>query len=131
MTDYTKLVRALRCCIPNPPETCEGCTYNTGGECNVMGMMVDAAADAIEALQAEQKKTVTQIFGEEQQKWAEYCTALGNRIKELEQQMPKRGKWYTELFDGDKKYQCSNCLTHWDVETRYCPFCGSKMEVQE
>lgn len=45
--------------------------------------------------------------------------------------MPKRGEWYTELFDGDKKYQCSNCLTHWDVETRYCPFCGAKMEVQD
>lgn len=52
MTDYSKLVKALRCCMPNPPETCEGCTYNTGGECNVTGMMADAA-DAIEALQAE------------------------------------------------------------------------------
>ena len=51
MTDYTKLTKALRCCIPNQPETCEGCTYNTDGEweCNVPGMMVDAAA-AIEAL---------------------------------------------------------------------------------
>lgn len=52
MTDYTKLVEALRCCIPNPPETCEGCTYNTGWECNVTGMMSDAA-DAIESLQKE------------------------------------------------------------------------------
>lgn len=49
MTDYTELVKALRCCIPNPPEWCEGCTYNMGGVCNTTGMMVDAAA-AIEAL---------------------------------------------------------------------------------
>ena len=52
MTDYSKLVKALRCCIPNPPETCEGCTYNTDVGCNVARMMSDAA-DAIEALQAE------------------------------------------------------------------------------
>ena len=53
MTDYSKLVKALRCCIPNPPETCVGCPYNIGNnECNVKMMVVDAA-DAIEALQAE------------------------------------------------------------------------------
>lgn len=54
MQDYSKLVEALRCCIPNPPETCEGCTYDIG-KCNVTGMMSDAAA-AIEALQAEVKR---------------------------------------------------------------------------
>ena len=52
-------------------------------------------------------------------------------IDELQAQLLKLGEWYTELYDGDKKYQCSNCLTHWDVETRYCPFCGAKMEVQD
>ena len=52
MTDYTKLVEALRCCISNPPETCVGCTYNIGNnECAVRMMMLDAAA-AIEALEA-------------------------------------------------------------------------------
>ena len=53
MTDYSELVKALRCCTQNPPETCVGCTYNIGNnECAVRGMMCDAAA-AIEALQAE------------------------------------------------------------------------------
>ena len=53
MTDYTKLVEALRCCMPYPPEKCVGCTYNIGNnECAVRRMMTDAAA-AIEALQAE------------------------------------------------------------------------------
>ena len=45
MTDYTELVKALRCCTQNPPETCVGCTYNIGNnECAVRGMMCDAAA---------------------------------------------------------------------------------------
>ena len=53
MTDYSELVKALRCCTQNPPETCVGCTYNIGNnECAVRGMMCDAAA-AIEELQAE------------------------------------------------------------------------------
>lgn len=55
MTDYSKPGEALRCCIPNPPETCVGCTYNTDVGCNVARMMSDAA-DAIEALQAEVKR---------------------------------------------------------------------------
>ena len=53
MTDYTELVKALRGCIPYPPEKCVCCTYNIGNnECAVRWMMCDAAA-AIEALQAE------------------------------------------------------------------------------
>ena len=50
MTDYSELVKALRCCTQNPPETCVGCTYNIGNnECAVRRMMLDAA-DAIEEL---------------------------------------------------------------------------------
>ena len=53
MTDYSELVKALRCCIQNPPKMCVGCKYNIGNnECAVRGMMCDATA-AIEALQAE------------------------------------------------------------------------------
>lgn len=123
MTDYTKLTKALRCCIPNQPETCEGCTYNTDGEweCNVPGMMVDAAA-AIEALEAE--------------------------VKRLE---PKRGEWIeTEEKEWGiypfKKQTCSVCdckIDHIfmlacmdyfddrDTVFHYCPNCGAKMEVQK
>ena len=98
MTDYTKLVEALRC----KRDDCEGCDLaffdnDEGWMCQYAAKDADAA-DAIEELQA---------------------------------QLLKLGEWYTELYDGDKKYQCSNCLTHWDVETRYCPFCGAKMEVQD
>ena len=53
MTDYSELIKALRCCISkNPPETCVGCTYSKcNNECAVRRMILDAAA-AIEALQA-------------------------------------------------------------------------------
>jgi rubrerythrin len=115
MTDYSKLVNELRI-------TERICRPRMDGQ-----VMLDAA-DAIEALQAEQKKTVTHIFGEEQQKWMEYCTALGNRIKELEQQMPKRGEW--ELIDGAEpmRWGCSRCkYLSWET-SNYCPRCGAKMD---
>lgn len=49
MQDYSELVKALRCCCPQPEETCDGCPYDTAGECNISRMMFDAA-DAIEEL---------------------------------------------------------------------------------
>jgi uncharacterized CHY-type Zn-finger protein len=133
MTDYTKLIKALRYCT-NEDNVCikeKNCGYYGKGFFCQDALMNDAA-DAIEALQAKQKKTVTQIFGEEQQKWTEYCTALGNRIKELEQQMPKRGEW--ELIDGAEpmRWGCSRCkYLSWET-SNYCPRCGAKMtEVQD
>jgi hypothetical protein len=124
MTDYTKLVEALRHCSGD--RNCQECEYDTILNC--ADPLKADAADAIEALQAEQKKTVTQIFGEEQQKWTEYCTALGNRIKELEQQMPKQGEW--ELIDGVEpmRWGCSQCkYLSWET-SNYCPRCGAKMD---
>ena len=66
MTDYTKLVKALRCCISkNPPETCVGCTYSKcNNECAVRRMILDAAA-AIEALQAEADQWKAAVKGQE------------------------------------------------------------------
>ena len=88
MTDYKKLVEALRCENTGDDECgSSDCPYWSGLGCMDGQLMEDAVA-AIEALQAEQKKTVTQIFGEEQQKWEEYCTGLMNRIRELKAQLP-------------------------------------------
>ena len=121
MKDYSKLVEALRCeelkGIACPDCYERECIANSGKGlyCRVPQLLEDAAA-AIEALQ----DTV-----QAQDKALKECA------RQLAKMGPKRGEWYTELYDGDKKYQCSNCLTHWDVETRYCPFCGAKMEVQE
>ena len=138
MTDYKKLVEALRCENTGDDECgSSDCPYWSGLGCMDGQLMEDAVA-AIEALQAEQKKTVTQIFGEEQQKWEEYCTGLMNRIRELKAQLPKRGKW---IWD-DKRciYVCSVCGSpkvreNMDrqiiKEQAYCYSCGAKMEVQE
>jgi hypothetical protein len=106
MTDYTKLVEALRCCIPNPPETCEGCTYDTGGECNVVRMMADAA-DAIEALQAEVEK-----YHDAFARLAKTAVELEQRVSELKQ-LQKRG----EIV------RCRECKHHEDEEPGmvYCP----------
>lgn len=135
MNDYTELVKALRC------DDC-GSVECTNSECPYYGfgcldgkMCKDAAA-AIEALQAEQKKTVTQIFGEEQQEWEEYCTGLMNRIRELKAQLPKRGGW----INHKDEHQCSVCRETVVVDEirweqigayDYCPNCGAKMGVQD
>lgn len=152
MTDYKKLVKALRCCIPNPPETCEGCTYDTGGECNVVRMMADAA-DAIvalgldnedyehenrrlhgeiEALQADMKTYGKTAFDEG------YAMGFAAGEDRAEKQMPKLGKWIDDEFTS--KGRCSVCGEEWSwfdncMETfKYCPNCGAdmrKMEVQD
>lgn len=50
---------------------------------------------------------------------------------------PKQGKWLQKILpltlsDGHKDcVQCSNCRTHWDVATNYCPNCGAKMDVSD
>ena len=114
MGQYENLVKALRCCVQNPPKTCVGCTYNIGNnECAVRGMMCDAA-DAIEALQAQLPKR-----GE----WIEDTT--------------------TYAGPGMSNYKCSRCgkicgtwrsgLKH-DELPNWCGNCGAdmrKMEVQE
>lgn len=106
MTDYTKLVEALRCCILNSPETCVGCTYNIGNnECNVKRIVVDAAA-AIEALQAQLPK---------RGKWI-----VHTEVKNIY---------------GGICIECPVCRDHFVVlnvsDEKYCRSCGAKMEVQE
>ena len=111
MTDYSKLVEALRC-----PEhdklACPDCYHNKcyansgkGLWCRVPVLMADAAA-AIEALQA---------------------------------QLPKRGEWIGKS-DDDSLVKCSVCghirigssLWYCKQYVPYCENCGAKMmEVQD
>ena len=109
MTDYAKLVQALRC--KSLSKKCDSCAYgyhlSPDSECNDachVEQIIDDAAAAIEALQAEHKKTVTQIFGEEQQEWEEYCTGLMNRIMELKAQLPKQGRMSAKWQDHYDKW---------------------------
>lgn len=46
----------------------------------------------------------------------------------------KHGRWEMRraiVFDDELVgYRCSECNTTWDTDTRYCPYCGAKMDVK-
>lgn len=111
MTDYTELVKALRHCeFAWSARTCDYCEYSKT-DCQ---LLLSDAADAIEALQAEQKKTVTQIFGEEQMAWEGRCKDLMYQIADLQEQLSKRG----EIV------RCGECKYHLPETERTNPYCN-------
>jgi len=130
MDNHEQLVKALRCCTQNPPETCVGCTYNIGNnECAVRGMMCDAA-DAIEALQKRIVSALTALhlanekmgyYGIQPYTEADGEDMISDWVKtlvheELKQQLTKRGeivrcrecKYWSEVDtnDGLRYGQC-------------------------
>lgn len=120
MTDYTKLVAALRC----KRDDCEGCELaffdkDEGWMCQYAAKD-DDAADAIEALQAEIRESMQR------------CAECGD---ELAHQMPKRGEWiWKHRHHGGFKTAKGKCECGRDVYAQideryetddpYCPFCG-------
>ena len=117
MSDYTELVKALRCC-GNVNTDCTVCPWDkyNFGMC-AEKLYTDAAA-AIEALQAE--------------------------LIRIYKQLPKRGKWVedttTYAGPGLSNYKCSLCGKICGTWRRglkpselpnWCGNCGAKMEVQE
>jgi len=85
MTDYSELVKKLRDLHRDPRPASAVWLFDNQ-------IALYDAADAIEALQADQKKTVTQIFGEEQMAWEGRCKDLMYQIADLQAQLPKRGE---------------------------------------
>jgi rubrerythrin len=119
MTDYTKLVAALRCGEYKPECGASDCPYWSGLGC-MDGQLMTDAADAIEALQK--------------------AKAIANRkLDSALKRMPKRGEWKPfDLTYGRSIYSCSVCEQATEVPMcmekpmyAYCPNCGAKMEVQE
>jgi len=54
-------------------------------------------------------------------------------IKSLEQE-PKTGHWIYDRardWDGECKYECSECGRGSDVDYAFCQYCGAKMESGE
>lgn len=109
MTDYSKLVKALRCENTGDDECgSSDCPYWSGLGCMDGQLMEDAAA-AIEALQAETVRL-----------W------------------PKRGKWINSK-ERMRPDMCSVCGCIYEADRfmdkiawNYCPNCGAKMrEVRE
>ena len=109
MTDYTKLVEALRRCaepgtIIDECDTTDDCPYSIDGYCgDCMNNLVKDAADAIEDLQA---------------------------------QLPKLGKWQKAKPHGVVTYsdgyaECSHCheaiWLGWGMN--FCPNCGTQNKI--
>ena len=133
MTDYSELIKALRCCILNSPETCVGCTYNIGNnECNVKRIVVDAAA-AIEELSAQLADKDYQI----REQWDEIQRLRADvkrqqdKMIELAKKLPKRGEWIYKPKDAIEMMftlpKCSVCGHESSDANNYCPNCGAKM----
>lgn len=144
-----ELIDALRYCAEH-----EGCDYYIAKDCPredtwVCGadceqiLMIDAA-DALEAAEKRIKELESQaaFFDAEKLNYQENIEYRNERIKELEAQMPKEGKWIDANGadvpldkDGDTtdSCYCSICgdwLTASDeyaTRGRYCPNCGAKM----
>lgn len=130
MSDYGKLVKALRCCA-DPDMPCYDCPRNDG-VC-AERLFMDAAA-AIEELQAEVEK-YHDAFG----RLSKTAVELEQRVVEL-RELPKRGEWVSEWDGYEFDVRCSVCGemalikeggSHDHAYSRFCPNCGAKMEVQD
>ena len=142
MTDYTKLVEALRYCAESGDFNCnKDCPMYPNYPRCLTKMDMDAAA-AIEALEARLGEAENSV-----ERWKDMY---------LTKHEPKRGEWiidgaYTynlrELNDKayEPVYRCSCCNRQTESYLRldepkmpedadfpeYCPHCGAKMEVQD
>lgn len=128
MTDYTKLVEALRYCAETPEEEkdCKLCEYYP--KCS--DVIAKDAAAAIEDLQ----KDLTTL-----QKCYEIADTTVDKVAK---QLPKRGEWITiRLNNGGSYTGCSCCEAPIPTDTmldyipesesKYCYSCGAKMGVQD
>lgn len=154
MTDYTKLVKALRC----KRDDCEGCGLaffdnDEGWMCQYAAKDDDAAA-AIEALQKQLVNALTALhlanekmgyYGIQPYTEADGEDMISDWVKtlvheELKQQLPKRGDGCDicrngNLEEGDTLYKSSD----WDGgigfdyirDIRFCPICGRELEAQD
>lgn len=118
-----ELIATLRYCgnFANREGCDEECPYFNDKDCPKR-IMCDAA-DALEADEAWEKA------------WTQKCERLEKRIAELEAQMPKQGKWISdlpnELFANVNPWKCSACGKHQHFREDYCPNCGAKMRKGE
>ena len=117
MTDYNKLVKALRCCASGACDS-EKCDYMGMG---AYGCMIGLAQDAAAAIEALQDTVQAQD------------KALKECARQLAQKLPKRGKWIHIEGDEPWEWRCTVCheIAEGHGEFRFCPNCGAKMEVQD
>lgn len=131
MTEYKKLVEALRWCsvdeyvpykgFPMDEET-HGKELLEKGYLYILHQRAAAAIEELQQIADHYEQTAKDC-------WKEAC--------EYKAQLPKRGEWIDRYDEDDKpffkrKYVCSAC-GGWNTygKSKYCPNCGAKMEVQE
>ena len=118
MTDYTELVKALRC--KGMSKRCCTCTYGyrlcPDSECNDachVEQIIDDAAAAIEALETEIRESMQK------------CAECGDA------NIPKLGEWIYHPKDAIEMMftlpKCSICGHESSDALNYCPNCGAKM----
>lgn len=151
MTDYKKLVKALRLCQFGECG-CGKCYYKKlkGDWCTEDNhpeffdcddkLKLDSAA-AIEALNRLVDLN-TQRCEELRKQLREAHESYERHLNELEAQLPKRGEWITiRLNNGGSYTGCSCCEAPIPTDTmldyipesesKYCYSCGARMEVQD
>jgi uncharacterized coiled-coil protein SlyX len=163
MTDYTKLIAELRNCANGKCYKCsrkdeEFCSTTS----EIKKRYLDAA-DALEAADkriAELEKSYSwkaiaaleesiegykvriaelesqaAFFDAEKLNYQENIGYRDERIKELETQLPKQGKWISDLpnglFENVNPWKCSVCGKHYHFREDYCPNCGARMDGKE
>lgn len=153
MTDYSKLVEALRC--KGLSKKCDSCDYgfhiSPDSECNDachVEQIIDDAAAAIEALETEIRESMqkcAECGDEQEQKVKELQARLGEAENSVERwkdmyltkHEPKLGEWIYHPKDAIEMMftlpKCSICGHESSDALNYCPNCGSQMrgEVNE
>jgi hypothetical protein len=111
MTDYTKLVKALRCENTGDDECgSSDCPYWSGLGC-MDGQLMEDAADAIEAMQAQMPKRGEWVEENRRPRSSQFVCSECHRTA------------YDPQPTRDKAWR-KRC------RYAYCPNCGAKMEVQ-
>lgn len=126
-----ELIKALRCYGKVVPMECPNtdCNYNVIGTCERERMTRDAA-DALETAGQRIAELIEAVTNRDR-----LADDLNKYIWKLEAQMPKQGKWISdlpnELFANVNPWKCSVCGKHQHFREDYCPNCGAKMTKGE
>lgn len=137
-----ELIKALRICANQT--CCDNCPrYDIDHTQDAQRCCIQLINDAADALEAADEKiaeytAAVEALDDSNDAYIKENERLKKRIAEL---MPKEGEWIMDCLApqmdeyriGEWAYapKCSECGTHWDAKTNYCPNCGAKMKGEQ